>query len=420
MPGKIHKQRGKTDMERKRVRPELLLFFMLIAAVALAGGMSDSVYANYYKEVYSVSATRRAFIEFPRELPGLLCVLAVSLLSGLGDFRIAVIAQVCACAGLMCLGLITPPFGVMLIFLFINSFGMHLFMPVSDSLGMSLAEPDKIGRRMGQYGSVKTAMGFLAGIVVFLGFRLGWFSFGARVKSIFIIGAALYAVAILAAVLLLKKAGGTGAHMPVKQRFRIIFRREYKYYYLLTVLSGVQKQIAFVFGSWVLIDLLGKGADVMSLLTIASSFLGIFFMGLIGRWMDRFGIRAMMYVDALTFIGVYVMYGFVVMGITSGRLPSGGWAVLLVYALFVMDRLSMQVGVVKSVYLRSIAVSGDEVTRTLSTGTSMDHLVSIVAAQLSGLVWTYFGPCWVFFIAAAFSLGNLFVAWRIKPVRQNV
>ena len=73
--------------------------------------------------------------------------------------------------GLLALALLTPSFGVMLIFLFINSMGMHLFMPLGDSIGMSIAEPDQVGHRIGQYASVKTAMGFAAGLLVFFGFR---------------------------------------------------------------------------------------------------------------------------------------------------------------------------------------------------------------------------------------------------------
>ena len=88
-------------------------------------------------------------------------------------------------------------------------------------------------------------------------------------------------------------------------------------------------------------------------------------------------------------------------------------------AMFVLDRLSMQVGVVRSVYLRDLVrrinAPGEEVAAALSTGISLDHIVAIVAAQLSGLVWVRFGPQYVFFAAAVFSLGNLYVAFRMKP-----
>ncbi len=398
-------------MSKRLPRKDLLLFFIMISAAALGDGLSNSVYSNYFKEAFNVSATQRAFIEFPRELPGLLCALVIASLSMLGDAKISLIAQLCASLGLMAMGVFSPSFGVMLIFLFINSMGMHLFMPLSDSMGMALAEPGQVGRRMGQYASMKMLFGFVAGITVFLGFRFGAFSFNTPINLLFIIGAFFFMVAAVAATLLIKQ------HVPVlgpRKRMTLVFRKQYRYYYLLTMLNGVQKQIAYVFGSWVIVDLLLKKADTMSLLLITASFISIFFMRVIGRWIDRFGIKRMMYVDALTFIFVYVIYGFLVWGIYSQTLPGIGWPVLLIYILFIMDRLSMQIGVVKSVYLKSIAVTKAEITATLSTGTSLDHVVSILAAQLSGLIWTIWGPQWVFFMAATFSLGNLFVAWRAK------
>jgi MFS family permease len=225
-----------------------------------------------------------------------------------------------------------------------------------------------------------------------------------------LIGAGSDLVAIVASALLArKKVPAPGAAR--KKRAKIVFRREYRYYYLVTMLNGVQKQIALVFGSWVIIDLLGKKADTMSLLMITVSFISIFFMRMLGRWIDRLGIKKMMYMDALTFIFVYIIYGLLVWGIT-GNVLTGTWPVFGIYVLFILDRLSMQIGVVKSVYLRSIAVNPEEITSQLSAGLSLDHVVAIIAAQISGAVWMLLGPQWVFFTAAFFSLGNLFVAWK--------
>ena len=401
----------------KDMTPAMLLYMAVIALVALGNGFSDSILANYFKDAYHVDAVQRGFIEFPRELPGFLCALAIAALSALGDIRASMVAQVLCVVGLTVLGLFTPAFGVMLIFLFFYSSGIHLFMPLSDSIGMSLAEPDRIGKRMGQYNAVKQAVGFVAAIVVFFGFRLGWFSFSTQIKLPFLIAAVCFALAFAALVLLDRRAGH--AHPKQKRKFRLVFRREYKYYYMLTVVRGVQKQIAFVYGTWVIVDLLSKGADVTAMLAIVSSFLCIFFMTALGKWMDKFGIKKMMYVDALTFISVYVLYGLVVMGINAGRLPSVGWPVLMVYVLFILDRMSMQIGMVNAIYLRSIALDEDEVTATLSTGVSLDHIVSILAATAGGFVWQYWGSQWVFFIAAFLSLANIAVAWLVKPEQER-
>ena len=403
-------------MEQKpNYRGALALFFLLIALTALAGGLSDSIYSNYFKEVYQVDSVQRGFIEFPRELPGVLCIVVIALLSGLGDLRAAVIAQGLAFAGLTVLGLWTPAFGVMLVFLFVNSMGMHLFMPLQDSIGMSLAEPGQVGRRMGQYASTKSAVAFAAALLVFFGFRTGFFSFQGNVKPVFLLGAGAYALAFLAAILLVRKVRPPRAE---RKKVKLVFRKQYKYYYLLTILNGVQKQIAYVYGSWVVIDLLGRKADTTALLYIASNFVCIFFMRALGKWMDRFGIKKMMLLDALSFIVVYVIYGFLVWGIDGGALQAAGWA-WGIYALFVLDRMSMQIGIVKAYYLRSIALDPAEVTATLSTGLSLDHAVAVVAAMLGGFVWAAWGSQWVFFMAATFSLGNLYIAWKVDPEKEQ-
>jgi MFS family permease len=405
-------------MKRKilQIRPEILMFFILISAVSLGNGLSDGVYSNYFKEVYHITAFQRGFIEFPRELPGLLCAVVIGILGFLGDLRVAFIAQVFAVIGVTMLGLLTPSFGVMLIFLFINSMGMHLFMPLQDAIGMSLAEQDQIGRRMGQYSSVRAAFSLIGALLVFFGFRIGFFSFNTSIKWVFIIAAVAFLCAIVMAAVMINRVK---PQRSARRKVKLVLRKQYRYYYLLTILHGVQKQIAYVYGTWIIVDLLLKKADTLALLTISVGFISIFFFNKLGRWMDHFGIKRMMYLDALTFIGVYIIYGFIVWGIISGILPNHGLPIFIVYLLFISDRLSMQIGMVNSIYLRSIAWDHDEVTSTLSMGISLDHVVSILAAIAGGYVWTKWGSQWVFFLAAAFSLGNLYVAYQVQPEKEK-
>ena len=400
----------------RQTRPELLMFFVLISAVAIGNGLSSGVYSNYFKDVYNITAMQRGFIEFPRELPGLLCVLVIGILGFLGDLRVAFIAQILAIIGVIMLGLLTPSFAVMLIFLFINSMGMHLFMPLQDAIGMSLAEPNQIGRRMGQYFSTRSAFGLFAAFLVFVGFRTGFFTFNTSIKWIFIAAAGAFLCAMVMSVLMIRRIK---PHKSGSRKIKLVLKKQYRYFYLLTILHGVQKQIAYVYGTWVIVDLLMKKADTLALLTMVVGFISIFFLNMLGKWMDQFGIKRMMYVDALTFIGVYIIYGFVVWGITSEALPSQGLAIWIVYLLFVLDRLSMQMGMVKSIYLRSIAWNHDEVTSILSMGISLDHVVSILAAFAGGYVWSQWGSHWVFFLAAVFSLGNLYVAYRVQPDQER-
>lgn len=391
----------------KNMKKEITIYLFILALTALGLGLSDGIFSNYFKDAYNVNAFQRGLIEFPRELPGILCIAAVSFLSYLGDIRIAIIAQLLSFIGIMFLGFLTPPFAVMLIFLFINSMGMHIFFPLSDSLGMSLIKGEDVGKRMGQFKGVSTAFSMLASVVVFFGFRSGFFSFKTKIKTVFVISAVFFA-AVFILFLYMNKLIKT----PIKEdrKLKLIFRREYKYYYILAILNGVQKQIVSVFGPWILIDLLSKKADTIAVLGIIGSFIGIFFIPALGKWLDRYGIRKMLYADALSFIGVYIAYGVLASGFSTGFFATAGIPVFLTFALIIIDRMSMQMGMIRIIYLRSIAVKKSDITPTLSLGISMDHIVSIICAYIGGIIWGKIGPQYIFFFAAALSFINLAVA----------
>lgn len=389
---------------------ELTLYVAALALTALALSFTSDPISNYFKDAYRSTAYQRGLIEFPRELPGILTTFVIAILAGFSDIRIAIIAQALALVGITVLGLSTPPFTVMLVFLFLNSMGQHLFMPLQDSIGMNLVKKGKLGTRMGQFKGVTTAFQMIGAIIVFAGFRYGLFSFTSKIKWPFIIGAALFACV---AVLFISLDRKLKRERIVHERTRFVFRKEYGLYYTLVVMFGVQKQIMLVYGPWVIIDLLGKGADTIALLGILGGALGIFFIPALGRWLDRFGIKAMLFVDALSFIGVYILYGLVCGAYESGSLTTTGWPVLIAYAIFVLDRMSTQMGLIRTVYLRTIAVDQSDVTPTLSLGMSLDHCVSIACAIGGGIVWTVAGPQWLFYLAAALSLVNLWVAFRV-------
>ena len=162
----------------QKTRKRLFLYFLaIISFTALGLGLSDNIFGNYYKEVYDVTAFQRGFIEFPRELPGLIAVVVISLLSFMGEIRLAIVAQVLSVIGLLLLGLFTPPFAIMLVFLFVNSMGMHLFFPLSDSIGLNIIGDNNTGKKFGILNGVRTAAGFVAALIVLIGFRSGLFNF---------------------------------------------------------------------------------------------------------------------------------------------------------------------------------------------------------------------------------------------------
>jgi MFS family permease len=177
---------------------------------------------------------------------------------------------------------------------------------------------------------------------------------------------------------------------------------------------GVQKQMMMVYGPWVLIELLGAKTQTIALLGMVGLFIGIFFIPALGRWIDRFGVKKLLYADALSFILVYFAYGFLSAGYVNGSIAVTGIPVLLAYILFISDRMSSQMGIIRTVYLKKIAVDHQDITPTLSLGLSLDHVMSILFAVIGGFVWDIYGPQYIFYLVGALSFVNLFVAFIIK------
>lgn len=390
------------------------LFVLVLVCTALANGLGNCIFSNYFNEVFHIDSVQRGFIEIPRESPGILCMVLVAGLGFLGNLWMAVIAQVLVLIGLVVMGWMSPGYGMMLAFLFLNSLGMHLFMPLNDAISMDLAEQGKVGTALGRFKGVTTLMSMVSACLVFVGFRTGFFSFQSKVILPFVIGALATAAAIvlLCAMVPCMKGMGDGV-----KNHKLLFRRQYMPYYMVTLAYGCQKRIKIVFAPWVIIQLLGQGADTVALLTIVTHLVGTWVAPVLGRMLDKLGVRKMLWVEA-----VYIALSFSVMGLLAGLLANGAfavgsWQTWLVFGAYVLCILFEQFNMVHSFMMRCIALDPSEVTRTLSVGLSVDHVMAILASPVMGLIWEGMGVQYVFYLAA---LSALFQVAAARMVERKV
>jgi len=396
---------------QKRLKNAIFIFILVSAFTGFYTGAIDSIIANYFKDAYGATAQQRGLIEFPRELPGILSLFIIAAFSFLRDLRTAVIAQALGALGLVVLGFFHPGFGIMLVFLFIFSLGQHMFMPLGDSIGLSLASRDKMGRTIGQFNSARMAFGMIAGLACFFGFRSGFFNFNTP-ALIFLLCACAF---LACAVLLMAMHAQIGAEIESRtEASKMVFRKEYTRYYVICALFGARKQIMYVFSPWVLIELLDFKADTMSIIGVIGSFIGIFFIPLVGKLIDRRGSRFTMIIEAGCFVAIYVAYGLLSKWVNDKTVVIAGIGMFFVYVLIICDRMSGQFYMVRSIYFKSIALKPEDVTPSLSAGMAIDHGLAIIGAFLCGIVWDIWGPEYVFVIAAGLSVANMLVVYGIK------
>ena len=376
------------------------MFLAVLALTALANGLGNNILSNYFNEVFHIDSVQRGFIEIPRESPGILCMVLVAALGFLGNLWMSVVAQGLVLVGFIVMGWLSPGYGMMLVFMFVHSLGMHFFMPLNDAISMDLAEQGKVGTTLGRFKGVTTLFNLAAAVLVFFGFRTGFFSFHTRTILPFAIGGICTAGAVVLLALMAMSGGQRGA---VKNH-RLLFRRRYMPYYMVTLAYGCQKRIRIVFAPWVIINLLGQGADTVALLTIVTHFAGTLAAPVIGRMLDKLGVKKMLWIEA-----AYIAATFSVMGLLAGMLAGGAFDLgsaltWLVFGAYVLCILFEQFNMVHSFMMRSIALDPSEVTRTLSVGVSVDHVMAIIASPVMGMVWNGWGVQYVFYLAALSAL----------------
>ncbi len=387
-------------MTKQNRQKAIYLFVVVLAFTALANGLGSNIFSNYFNEVFHVDEVQRGFIEIPRESPGILCMVLVAALGFLGNIWMSVVAQVLVLVGLVVMGWLSPGYGTMLVFLFIHSLGMHFFMPLNDAISMDLAEKGKVGETLGKFKGINTLFAMIAAVIVFLGFRTRLFSFEKNTILPFVLAAEVTAGAIFLLICMAQLMPQSGA---VKNH-KLLFRRRYMPYYMVTLAYGCQKRIKIVFAPWVVINLLGQGADTVALLTIVVHLAGTWLAPVIGKLLDRLGVRKMLWMEAM-----YIAVSFSAMGLLAGMLAGGTFDLRdgltwLVFGAYVLCVLFEQFNMVHSYMMRSIALDPSEVTRTLSVGLSVDHIMAIIASPVMGLIWHAWGVQYVFYLAALSAL----------------
>ena len=396
-------------MKTKETKKAIWVYMVIVALLGLAMGLSDNIYSNYFRDAFGVNAFERGLIELPRESPGVLGVFVLSGLAFLGNIRLGIIAQVLTILGLVGMGVMSPDFSLMLVFLFINSTGMHLFIPLYDGIGMSLAKKKEAGVVLAKFNSVRVAFSMIAGLLVFFGFQWGFFSFTTPIITPFVIAIVLLVVVTVLLMYLSRLVED------VRGKSKLVFKKAYMKFYIMAFLFGGRKQIMFVFGPWVLIELLDFGADYMALLMVAGAVIGIFLLPRIGKLIDKFGTGKILMAEAIGFLLIYLGYGFISFGVVN-HLFTGLLVLIFAVMVNIIDRAVAHMGMVRSVYVRQIAQEETDITPTLAVGMSLDHIVGITSAIIGGLIWHNLGPWFVFIFSAVLAIGNLIVA---KSITKN-
>jgi len=381
-------------MQAKDLKRALLatLFF------GAASGIFIATLNNYLSEIHHLGAEARGWLEFPRELPGFLIMfVAGAMLTVFRETQMAAAAMLLTALGAIGLGYLAPTHAALIVFIVIWSLGDHIIFAVEGPIGLKLAKGGKEGRRLGQFGGARN-LGTILGVgVIFVLAR----TLGDRFSLFYAIaaGSALIAGMLYAGL-------NVGRGDPPSRR--LVFKKKYRLFYLISALFGIRKQIFIAFGAWVLVEIHGVSVSTIALLYFIAATLGVVLRPLLGEVIDWLGERTVLAADELLLLGVCLTYAF------AGDIFSGNAVLLALYAAYIFDITLFALRVARTTYLKKIVDDPGDITPTISMGITIDHAVAMTLPILSGYIWEAYGFQWVFILAGAIAFVGFFVCLRIR------
>ena len=392
-------------------RSGALAFFTSIVIWGIGIGCFMATVNNFLAEIHEIGKLERGWLEFFREMPGVLLVLLLAGLHRFSDWKIMRLGTLVSMAGvaLLCI----PANKALVTFLImIWSTGEHLVMPVRTAIALQVAKPGQAGQSLGLVTSAMNGGTVLGSMMV-----AAIFWFGANRLAITnrlvlynVVWGMIFVLMLVSFVCTFTR----NAPEAVSKRPRLYFNRKFTVFYLLELFYGARKQIFLTFAPYVLIVHYGLQTSQIALLMGICAAVNIFGSPLIGRLTDRVGYRNVMIYDTVVLFFVCLLYGF------ADQLFPPRVAVIVVCLNFLFDAVISTTALAASLYVRDITSSREEVTSTLATGISINHVISIAAGPLGGWVWQQWGIAMLFSFSALMAIANTLCAMLIpKPVRAG-
>ncbi|MBR3359932.1 MAG: hypothetical protein IKG39_01190 [Lachnospiraceae bacterium] len=380
------------------------VFLLSVFIIGLGYGIHKGLLDNYLAEIVGIGEFERGLTEFFRELPGFLLIFILAIFISFSAEKLYKLGAIIILVGMGMLAIVPPVKVLVVLAVCICSLGEHIQLGMKSTLALSYSKEGKGGEALGLQSSsqqVGTLIGF---IIVIIGFLV--FAKTQPFKIFFMVAGIITAVGAFISF------GMKGKSETDENARHFYFRKKYTKYYMLEVFYGARKQVFLTFGPYVLILFYGAKTTVISLLFAISAIASFLMAPVVGKIIDRAGYKIVMIMDTLILVVVCFFYGF------AHHLFPMNVAFIVCCINYVLDAVISLASMAASVYVQDISDNMREVKATLSTGISVNHLITLAIALFGGWIWQKVGIETLFIISAVLGLCNSAYAATIKTKKK--
>ncbi|QYJ79555.1 MFS transporter [Shewanella acanthi] len=367
--------------------PKALLLWMTFV-MSLVFAVWQALLNNFVIEKAQFTGAEIGMLQSLREIPGFLAFTAIFVLLLIREQAFALLSLALLCIGVAITGLFPEVLGLYLTTV-LMSVGFHYFETINQSLTLQWVDKKETAGFMGKalaWRSAAALVGYGSIWLVMTWLKLDYW------QMYLIIG-------ILGLVMVLSMS----LYYPTfetheVQHKKVILRKRYWLYYMLTFFSGARRQIFMVFAGFMMVEKFGYSVSEITVLFLINYVVNLLFAPAIGRFIGRIGERNALIVEYIGLIGIFVSYAMVEQAHMAA-------------ALYVIDHLLFAMAIAMKTYFQKIADSKD-IAATMSVSFTINHIAAVVIPALLGLLWLS-DPALVFYIGAGFAVCSLILATNV-------
>jgi len=360
----------------------------------------QAVFNNFAVEELGINAAQVGVVQSLREVPGLLGFVLGFLVLLLTEMRVMGLSVLLAGLGVVITGW-SDSLSLFILGTMVTSVGFHFFYPSNASVVLMVVGKEEAPKVLGRLGSVAAFAAVVATLAVWIlvdGVHYGPVNIPAWGYRTLL--AVIGGIVVVGGLFSIRSSWrGSGEH----QRRKVVFRREYWLYYLLTFMLGSRRHIFMTFALFLLVERYAMDVRQTAALLLVNSLVSTYTAGQLGRAVARFGERKVLTWNFLGLTGVFLGYAYI-----------ESLAVLCM--LFVLDNIFFGFNLAVDSYFQKIARSPEEITSNVSMAQTINHISALVVPWLGGLLWVGVSPTATFLAGTAIAIVSLALAQFI-PAR---
>ncbi len=375
-------------MIKNLFKSRVALLYILSISMVFSFSAWMSLLNNYVVEVASFDGSQIGILQSLREIPGFLAFTVILVIMFIAQQRLAYISMIALGLGVFLTGLYPSALGLYLTTILMST-GFHYLETLNQSLSLQWLDKAKAPIILGKITAAKSFTSLIVFVLIYIMMKF----YSVEYKYVYaFFGLITSSVAIIAWI------GFEHFKDDVVQEKKLVVKKEYWLFYILTFFAGARRQIFMVFAGFLLVEKFGLDIENMVTLLFVNSVLNIYLAPKIGKFITKVGEAVTLKVEYLGLMLVFTSYAFVD-------------NIYFAFFLYVIDNLLFSMAIALKTYFQKIADPKD-IASASAVSFTINHIAAVFLPFFLGLIWLY-SHSLVFIIGALIGLASFILSFLV-------